>query len=299
VSPPGQPTSGPGSSAYSHGSVLELKGGSGALAYYLFEPNDPKPASAPVVVFFHGFGFPRASTYKTWIDHIVRKGSSVIFPIYQLDNQPPAAAYVDNGIVAVRDALITLGSRDHVRPQLDRVAFFGHSIGSSIAANIAARAAPEGLPIPVAILLTHAADSGDGRLGTWDSLLDTADFNTIAPDTLVAAVVANDDRVTYDGPSRFILDAAGQIPLANRQLISISSDRHGLPPLQATHDAPTTWTPANALDFFGYWKWGDALLSCAFQGADCVYVFDNTPQETFMGLWSDGVPVVPAEVIDP
>jgi len=296
---PSQPTSGPGSSDYPHASFSELKLGTGAAEYYLFEPADPKPASAPVIVFFHGFGVPRAETYMAWITHMVRKGHSVISPFYQTDNNPPASAYVDNAIIAIRSGFDALSSRDHVRPELDHVAFVGHSLGSVISANVAARAAAEGLPVPRCVLLTHATDSGDGRSGNFDSLLAEADYSRINADTMLLAVVATGDRVTYDEASRFILNGATQVPLIEKQIVSISSDHHGLPPLQATHDAPSNWTQANALDFYGYWKWTDGLLDCAFYGANCEYAYGNTFEQTFMGLWSDGVPVIPAEVIGP
>lgn len=47
AAPPGQPASGPGSSAYAHARVRKNLYGEGALAFWLFEPADPRPASAP------------------------------------------------------------------------------------------------------------------------------------------------------------------------------------------------------------------------------------------------------------
>ncbi|MBI1825121.1 MAG: hypothetical protein HY287_06945 [Planctomycetes bacterium] len=299
ISPPLQPTTGPGSSDYPHASFSGLKLGSGATEYYLFEPADPKPATAPVIVFFHGFGVPNPQNYMAWITHMVRKGHSVICPFYQTDNAPPASAYVDNAIMAIRDGFGALSLRDHVRPELDHVAFVAHSLGSVIESNVASRAVTEGLPVPRCILLTHAADSGDGPKGTFDSLLAAADYSTIDGGTQLLAVVSTDDRYVYDEASHYILNGATRVPLINKQIVSISSDHHGVPPLPAGHDAPSNWTHSNALDFYGYWKWTDGLLDCAFYGANCEYAFGDTTELTFMGLWSDGVPVIPAEVIGP
>ncbi|MBT4776567.1 MAG: T9SS type A sorting domain-containing protein, partial [Crocinitomicaceae bacterium] len=44
------------------------------------------------------------------------------------------------------------------------------------------------------------------------------------------------------------------------------------------------------------WKLADALLSCTFYGIDCEYAFGDTPQQRFMGSWSDGTSVTELEV---
>jgi len=48
----------------------------------------------------------------------------------------------------------------------------------------------------------------------------------------------------------------------------------------------------DALDWYGIWKLTDALMSCTFTGASCEYAFGNTPEQRFMGTWSDGTAVV-------
>ena len=52
-----------------------------------------------------------------------------------------------------------------------------------------------------------------------------------------------------------------------------------------------SWTPTatDALDWFGYWKLFDGLMSAAFAGKD--YTVDVN-----MGAWSDGVAVKPLKV---
>jgi hypothetical protein len=47
----------------------------------------------------------------------------------------------------------------------------------------------------------------------------------------------------------------------------------------------------NALDYYGTWKLFDALTDAAFNGKNREYALGNTPQQRFMGVWSDGVPV--------
>jgi hypothetical protein len=54
----------------------------------------------------------------------------------------------------------------------------------------------------------------------------------------------------------------------------------------------------NALDFYGTWKLFDGLCDAAFTGKNREYALGNTPQQRFMGLWSDGVPVKELKVTD-
>ncbi len=60
----------------------------------------------------------------------------------------------------------------------------------------------------------------------------------------------------------------------------------------------STITTADALDFFGYWKLFDALTDAAFYGRNREFALGNTPQQRFMGLWSDGKPVRELAVVD-
>ena len=53
----------------------------------------------------------------------------------------------------------------------------------------------------------------------------------------------------------------------------------------------------NALDFYGYWKLFDGLTDAAFYGKNREFAFGNTPQQRFMGTWSDGVPVKELKVM--
>ena len=54
----------------------------------------------------------------------------------------------------------------------------------------------------------------------------------------------------------------------------------------------------NALDFYGTWKLFDGLCDAAFYGKNREYALGNTPQQRFMGVWSDGVSVKELKVTD-
>ena len=54
----------------------------------------------------------------------------------------------------------------------------------------------------------------------------------------------------------------------------------------------------NAMDYYGTWKLFAALTDAAFNGKNREYALGNTPQQRFMGVWSDGVPVRELKVTD-
>src|SRR5678816_2729823 len=56
VTPPSQPASGPGGKQYVHASVTKNRYGKGGQEYWIFEPASPKPRTAPVIIFLHGWG---------------------------------------------------------------------------------------------------------------------------------------------------------------------------------------------------------------------------------------------------
>ena len=105
--PPPQPAHGPGGSDYSHAGIV-TSAQQGAQGWRVFTPSEPVPASAPVVVFCHGWGALDSKNYQAWINHLVRRGNIVIWPNYQDSLLTPAAQFLPNAIAGVRSALATL-----------------------------------------------------------------------------------------------------------------------------------------------------------------------------------------------
>src|SRR5262249_51607696 len=154
-----QPSHGPGGADYAHGGVVAEQVKDGALGWWLFRPTTPVPASAPVVVFCHGWGAMNPRTYRAWIDHIVRRGAVVIYPIYHDRLPPPPGDFLPNTTAALKEAFASLASNDAIHADLDRVAVVGHSAGGVLAAEIAAVGAAHGLP-PIRAAMPVAP--GDG-----------------------------------------------------------------------------------------------------------------------------------------
>jgi acetyl esterase/lipase len=315
VTQPPQPTTGPGSSDYAHQTVRKSQFGSGAEEYWLYEPADPTPDSAPVIAFLHGYGAMNPQAYGAWISHIVRKGNIVVFPIYQTSLVSPPDDYTPAALAALVDAYDVLRSDDHVDPDPVNFALVGHSLGGVIAANLAVEGPNAGLPPARAVMTANAGDtqSPGGIAQIFPSIL-TSDYEDIPADVLWLGVVGDDDNFVGDDATIFLLDETTQIPPANKELITVFSDDHGEPEVRAGHSAPlapdadfdsgqpgftdsvdATDAYIGVLDYYGYWKWFEALTDAAFYGTHREYALGDTPEQTYMGRWSDGTPVRPAE----
>jgi acetyl esterase/lipase len=100
---------------------------------WLFVPRDPLPGTTrageplPLVIFVHGSGAVDAAAYLAWIEHLVRRGAVVLFPLYQ-NTTLGEGGYRQTLQDDVRGGLESL-ERERVPVDLSRVAVVGHSLG--------------------------------------------------------------------------------------------------------------------------------------------------------------------------
>ena len=335
VTPPAQPASGPGGKQYAHTSVTKNRYGKGGQEYWLFEPDAPKPATAPVIVFLHGWGGMNPMYYGAWIDHLVKRGNIVIYPRYQANLLTSIQEFTPNTLAALKAALERLQTEQgHIKPDLNKFAAVGHSMGALLATSVAALASESGLPRVAALM---AVEPGITEAPISFPL---ADLKKLPAETLLLSVAGDQDTLVRDFDAKRIYKETTRVPAANKDYVTLVSDSHGTPGLQASHRAPTAYNndydsgegigggPAessdragglptrrvdgpqpgrrdrietmmiNALDFYGTWKLFDGLCEAAFYGKNREYALGNTPQQRFMGVWSDGVPVKELKITD-
>jgi acetyl esterase/lipase len=298
--PPGQPKTGPGGSDYRHAKVLAQKYGKGATEYWLYEPSEPAPKSAPLVIFMHGWLAYVPGGYIAWTDHLVRRGNIVVYPVYQDSLFTAADKFTPNTVRAVQDAIQELQTGPHVRPELDKFALVGHSAGGVITADLAVRAKGEGLPMPKAIMIV---EPGRGNLGGKPNL-PVDDYTQMPAEALLLVVIGETYSASEDvWPARRIFRDA-PMPAANKNFVKILSDSHGKPPLISDHfTACGKWggwrrMEVDALDYYAHWKPFDALCDAAFHGRNRNVALGNTTRQRFLGRWSDGTAVRELEVQD-
>ena len=326
--PPSQPQNGPGGKQYPHAEVTRNRYGKGGKEYWIFEPDSPKPRTAPVIVFLHGWGGMNPLYYGAWVDHLVKRGNIVIYPRYQSNLLTLIRDFTPNTLAALKDAVSRLQSETgHVAADFSKFATVGHSMGGLLAANVAALAGESKLPRVRAVM------SVEPGITSSPINFELADLKKLSPDTLLLSVAGDEDSLVRDTDAKRIYYESTRVPATNKDFITLVTDRHGTPALVASHRAPTAMdksydsgeglsgTPAgtsdpignapqvarrvrpetmlvNALDYYGTWKLFDALCDAAFNGKNREYALGNTPKQRFMGLWSDGVPVKELKVTD-
>jgi hypothetical protein len=156
------------------------------------------------------------------------------------------------------------------------------------------------------------------------------DLKKIEKETLLLSVAGDRDTLVDDYDAKRIFYESSRVSEENKDFVRLVTDERGAPPLVANHRAPTApdqeydngegdltarpgtgsgsgrpidgdspRTPAvNALDYYGLWKLFDALCDAAFYAKNREFALGNTPQQRFMGKWSDGVPVKELLVTD-
>jgi len=236
---PGQQPSGPGGKYAPYAAVTAQSRGLGPQAYWLFEPANPTPKQAPLIVFNHGWGAMDPRVYKAWIDHIVERGNIVVYPLYQDSLRTPVKDFTPNAVAAVLDAIRTLQSEPgHVKPQLEKFALVGHSMGGPISANMAALWKTKGLPVPRALMCVEPGK-------TWGkpewATIELADLSQIPAATLLLTVAGDRDRLVRDIDAKRIFNESKQVPPKNKNYITLVSDDHGQPALRADHMAAIAW----------------------------------------------------------
>ncbi len=308
ITGPPQPAAGPGGADYAHAGVRFSDYAALPEGYWLLEPAAPRPDSAGVVVFLHGYGGYNPMVYGLWLRHLARKGNIVIYPRYQRNVLfPSPRKFVRNAADGIRAALAQLSTGDHVRPAAGPIVFAGHSYGGTIAANLAVNAAALNLPAPAALFLC-APGTGPFKGGKLD------DYRGLPPELLLLIMVNDNDGTVGDALGQRIFETA--VRTSRRNLLRQFPDDHGRPPVTAGHNECYSLDTSfdtdirnftarralrlahtNAVDYHGYWKLLDALIACTRRGEHCTTAFGDTPQQRSLGRWSDGKPVRELEVI--
>lgn len=320
--PPSQPSSGPGSTAYAHTGLHKKEEGSGAYKYWLFTPAEPVPDQAPVILFLHGWRAVDPRMYGAWIEHLVKRGNTVLFPRYQISGRDTGGTGTisGNSIHSLKSALQLLREAGP-GPDMKRFAVIGHSAGGLAAANTAAALPSHGLPFPRALMCVQPGleYTRSGRL-----LSPIQDLTNIPATCLLLVVTGDIDETVGNTDAKKIFSRTAGIPEQNKDILMLVSDNHGDPVLAADHSAPFavtkifdvsgpaeqaneegcgeddertagpgktfTFHPPNQIDF-ALWRLFDALTDAAFYGKNREYALGGTDLQRTMGTWSDGTPV--------
>lgn len=302
-----QPSCGPGGADYLHETVNFQDFAQEADGYWLFEPQSPQPDSAHIIVFFHGYGAYNPMAYGQWIQHLVRKGNIVIYPRYQESMLSPLPSeYATNCATAIKNALAELSKGNHVRPKKGHLSFVGHSFGGAVLANLSVNYKDFGIPKPTVAMLCSPG-TGWVSMGTLDS------YEQMPEDIKLLVTVSENDRIVGDEFALRVFNEAKNVK--DKNFIRQFREVHGSEVLTAQHNevysllmdfdsghrSPSARrsmriSKTNAMDYFGYWKWFDALLECDRNDNFCEYALGDTKEQKSLGCWSDGTEIKEVEV---
>ena len=297
TAPNAQPEKGPGSSEYAHEKFEVYDALQGGEHYWLYTPADPKPAKAPVIVFIHGFGALKPESYDAWLEHLCRRGNIVIYPQYQAHGLEPPANFTKNCAASIHDAFKYLeADKEAVQPIKEDFAIAGHSAGGVTTANLAAEWETHKLPKPKAVMPIQPgrAFNYQTKVQRDQGLIQLADMANIPKESLLLCVYSDSDTTVGSWCAKEFFTKATSVKAENKNLVQFISSDYGKTPVIPGHQtpaAPTTRTEMiDVWDWYGYWKLLDGLTDAAFHGKNREYALGDTPEQKFMGKYSDGRP---------
>lgn len=302
--PDKQPEKGPGSSEYKHEAWEVYEALEAGERYWLYTPAKPVPKTAPVVVFVHGYNALKPEGYEAWLQHLVRRGNIVIYPQYQAHGLDPATNWCPNIATSVLDAFKYLESdKELVQPDKEKFAIAGHSAGGVTTANLAADYEALKLPKPKVAMPIQPGRAFNYRNSGQKSsmLIPFNDFSKIPEDCLLLSVYGDSDTTVGAWCARHFFAQATSVKPENKNLVEFLSDDYNGKPSVAGHYTPAAPEDVSLggvdhFDWFGYWKLLDGLCDAAFYGKNREYALGDTPEQKFMGKYSDGRPFTPLKV---
>ena len=309
VTQPPQPKHGPGGSDYTHRGVRVSSGGTGADAWYVFEPVKPRPKKAPLAIVMHGYGeYSGYDSMSALIEHTVRKGSIAIYPRWQTGiatpcpgpfNIEPCITSAVNGINGALD-VPALG------PEAGPAATAEDELLRLLVRRD--RHGEHDQPLPGARLAEAAGDlprrpaRRRAQAGLDEPALDDS-LAGIPPSAKLECHSGADGAIVRAGQGGLAAAmqcsrSSASIPDKNKDLVLTQTDDHGQPTLSSAHGVcaggrnsarptPTTGTSAG--------RSGTRCAAARLDGEDCHYALGDTPQHRSLGRLERRGPGHPAE----
>ncbi|MEA2217454.1 MAG: hypothetical protein QOJ35_80 [Solirubrobacteraceae bacterium] len=229
-------TASPGARSFAAAGSLRTDVGSGARGAAIFRPRGAT-APGPVVIFLHGWLANDPAFYGHWIEHLVRRGVTVIYPTYQEPPFTDVRSPLPNAIAALRIAL------PQVRLAPGRLVVAGHSAGGALAADYAASARAAGLPAPAAVFSVYPGRSLRGI----PLVIPTVSAGRIPAGTRLLVLAGAGDRVVGSRVARTIVRTATRARATLRIVRDPRVDDHGAPVRAEPAARRVFWAPLDRL----------------------------------------------------
>jgi len=222
---------------YAPPGTLRTDVGRGARGAAIFRAARADAAPGSVVVFLHGWIAADPASYGPWIGHLVRGGSTVIFPIYQQAPYLDTVTPLPNTLVAVRLAF------EQVDVAPGRLVVAGHSAGGALAADYAASARSAGLPEPATVFSVYPGRSLRG----FSLRIPAVSARAIPAGTRVLALAGAHDRVVGTRVARTIVRTATRARATLRIVRDPAAGDHRAPQRAGAASRRAFWAPLDRL----------------------------------------------------
>jgi hypothetical protein len=286
VTAPPQPTTGLGSNTPCERTDVQLTNPAAPLSpIYVAYPTGSSAApltggtcedsQRPVLFLVHGYLASFNWVYEGVINHFSRTGYIVVMGTYGTDLANVQGS-ADSALQAIDAAVPQLDRED-----LGNVGLIGHSLGGGMLPHVTQQVVARGW----------------GSDGLW--LFSLAPYQGIGSGTITlpahtrAIVEAYDQDTLVDRSVGVDLFRRMSMPNGQKDHVTVRTSSNGGVTLTAQHTSPNSViAPDDAIKFYGIYRVGDALGSCALVGANC------TADLGAMGNWSDGTEVLRSVVTD-
>jgi hypothetical protein len=292
VTLPTQPKMGPGGSDAEIHTAFDsaFYGDKIENQFWLFEPKNPKPSNAPVVVYWHGSYTGKAHELGAVLAldmfEYVKRGYIVVAPLYEHGSYEPSASKKIELFGSITKAAFSeLEKPGHIIPLKDdknNIVYgcVGYSLGGIVFAG-ASNHQKLGIHPPAAIV--GILPFGHPEHTPYSGI----------PTSTKVALVAGDSDFLKDEAEKLHWPALSHIPCENK-IYALVPNNAGL---NADHLFPLRIS-IDALDYFAAWKFSFGMMDCAIKNKNCEYVLTNKDSITYMGKLSTGRALRPIIIKD-
>jgi hypothetical protein len=261
---------------------------------YLFTPSSPDSIRLPVLVLLHGYTGQERLFFEPYIAHVVSRGTAVIYPTFPILPVASSVQRVEQKIAIIKSGISAAAA---VSRRLDttRVGVQGQSFGGGMAP---------------AIGWYLFREKGWGADGAFLYLTAPWYCHGISPQQLDAypghvklvVMVFDDDAINDHQMAVDIFTHIG-IPESGKKFVTLMSDSIDGLYMRADHFVPYgayyIYGQENLLDYYGVYRFGDALAAYLFEGdtqGRATALGSGDSAQCFMGRRMDGTPVRPCRV---
>lgn len=290
--------------------------GDGADRSYAFFPIDQSPQKLPLVIFLHGWMGTNPKNFGALIDHLVRRGSVVIYPVYQTDGNTAPQLITDTAAKSIRLILKHLEKENPNLIDIEKTMYYGFSMGASMSINYATNPEKFGLPAPKGLVLAAPGDAKHVAHKELAVSIVNTPINRVPLNVPIALLTGQEDK-TIGVPTA--LTYWNEICAQKRQKTLITwppgkSDEesigsgHGAPGApDDRYDFPNIHEPMlpltlakrenfpesksmNNLDFYGQWKVVTGFLDAIKNSTSPSWIFTEHLLMSDLGKFKNGQP---------